>query len=44
MDCYILTPAAATCRKSHLVEDVWYILLGGGLFSEAQLRSVFAGQ
>lgn len=34
----------ATCIKSYLVEDVWYVLLRAGFFSVAQLRSIFAGQ
>lgn len=34
----------ATQMESHLVEDVWYVLLWARLFGEAQLGSVFAGQ
>ena len=30
--------------NSHLEEDVWYVLLRAGLFSEAELRSIFTGQ
>lgn len=40
----VITKAAAAGTESYLVEDVWYVLLRAGLFSEAQLRSVFAGK
>lgn len=34
----------APIDESHLVEDVWYVLLRAGLLGIAELGSVFAGQ